>query len=875
MIAQEYRPATMPWVMLSMVSLPFLVLIWLLVTSISDHLSQHHRLEKIANVFVSSQNVLDSFEDMAAYSSAHILISDNEINAKFEAARDRVPPALEDYRNALLMVGDPAKLDYAKVLQQDWDNLDLTTSRSATLDPFDAVYRLIERVYRPLSSQLYFVETNSGEPLRVSELMILVAEDFRNLREQVTTLHALSVYVALRGGYLSSADATRLDSAWNTLNDGAQGLEQKLASLGSRGFDSRQKAAFQQTLEQIEEYLDYEERYVLLADRIEINWREADEQGRRVSSSLRSLSSQQLSLAQQLLVERRERQLVRDVLMSVGLLALYLAVAGIGLLFYRSREKMMQALMESRTKSQFLARMSHEIRTPLNGVIGLAELLRETNPDTRQQEYISLIDSAGRSLVGLVNDILDYAKIEAGKLQIDSAPFNLRELISETTQMFSLQVHDNQSLMLSLVNDDVPVVVEGDQTRIRQVLINLIGNAVKFTHAGWIEVRVSSRKFENNSVVLRFEVQDSGIGLSPSEQRQLFAMFSQASADVARRYGGTGLGLSISRELVRLMGGDIDLISARNWGSTFWFDLTLPVVPHEGVELVQLAPLTDPVLLIDLSGCMGRIVGAGGHLFDSVRTVSSIAAASEALSSGDVFDLVVIHYDGADSAMEEKRDSSGMVNGLNDLEALLAQLQPLKSQPFRLATGVKGHRVAFSLPGNCEVDSVITRSVFDMSQLLNVFRVDGAETTSAETMLAEVNELATFPELRVLVAEDNPVNQLVTQGYLRKLGIDSELAEDGRAAVHRYRERQGKFDVILMDLDMPLMDGPAATRQIRALEEANSWRRCRILALSAHALPEYNEQVIAAGMDGQLVKPVTLQQLADALSESDVIGTSN
>ncbi|MDF1780289.1 MAG: ATP-binding protein [Alcanivoracaceae bacterium] len=870
MIAQEYRPAAMPWVMLSMVSLPFFVLIWLLVTSISDHFSQHRRLEKIADVFVSSQSVLDSFEDMAAYSSAHILISDQEINEKFEEARERVPAALEEYRNALLTVGDPANSDYARVLQQDWENLDLTTSRSATLDPLDAVYRLIERVYRPLSSQLYFVEINSGEPLRVSELMILVAEDFRNLREQVTTLHALSVYVALRGGYLGSADATRLDNAWNALNDGAQGLSQKLASLGSRGFNARQKAAFHQALEQIEEYLDYEEQYVLLADRVDIHWREADEQGRHVSSVLRSLSSQQLNLARQLLAERREEQLIRDILMSVGLLALYLAVAGIGVLFYRSREKMMQALMESRTKSQFLARMSHEIRTPLNGVIGLAELLRETNPDARQQEYIRLIDSAGRSLVGLVNDILDYAKIEAGKLQIESTPFNLRELISETTQMFSLPVHDNRSLLLSLVNDDVPIVVEGDQTRIRQVLINLIGNAVKFTHDGWIEVRVSCRKFDGNAVTLRFEVQDSGIGLSPSEQRQLFAVFSQASADVARRYGGTGLGLSISRELVRLMGGDIDLISARNWGSTFWFDLTLPVVEQDGASVPQLVPLTDPVLLIDVSGCMGRIVSAGGHLFDSVRTVASLDAAYEALSSDDSYALVVIHYDGSGAAAGAPQSSSSTPHDAQYLERLLRRLLPLKSQPFRLATGVKGHRVAFSLPGNCEVDSVITRSVFDLAQLLNVFRVDGAETTSADTLTAEVTELATFPDLRVLVAEDNSVNQLVTQGYLRKLGINSELAEDGRAAVHRYRERQGRFDVILMDLDMPLMDGPAATRQIRALEEANSWPRRRILALSAHALPEYNEQVIAAGMDGQLVKPVTLQQLADALGEVDI-----
>lgn len=846
----------MPWIMLSMVSLPFVVLVWLLITATSDHLQHFRRLQQIVDVFVAGQAVLAPMESMAAYGPVHILIGDDEFNQLFASARDDVPDALERFQKTLSEVGDPATSDYAEMLQADWRAINMTTSTSATMDPYDAVRRLIERVYRSMTSLIYFLEIDAGDDIHVSELLMLTVEDMQTARADAGALHALTLFVARRDGYVGSADAERLELAWTGLQSDLQGLQRRLSSLNSRGLEPQVAQSFQQSLDAMREYLDFVETHVLLADRVELDWRLADRRGRAVSEVLHQLSNDQLMTARQLLERARSSQLLRDLLLAAGLFALYITVSGIGLLFYRSREQMLHALAESKTKSQFLARMSHEIRTPLNGVIGLAELLRETNPDSRQREYISLIDSAGRSLVSLVNDILDYAKIEAGKLQLDVDEFDLRALVEETTQMFSLQVNENHNLLLSMVGDDVPERLVGDATRIRQVLINLIGNAVKFTRRGWIEVRVSTRRHQGGETVLRFEVQDSGIGLSPDEQRQLFGMFSQASADVARRYGGTGLGLSISRELVRLMGGDIDVISARNWGSTFWFDLVLPVA--EGAALVSRvpAPVVQPALLIDLSGAMARLVRAAGDILEQVETATSFRAAERLLHQGQAFALLVFYFD------EQSQQDAPLADYLRQARALAVRC----GGRLRLVTGVRGDVPGRgSAPQNLE-EHLVNRSVYSLGQLVDVFSPEPvAQVSQVRGGEEEEAGLASFPQLRVLVAEDNPVNQLVTRGYLARLGVDPDLVEDGRAAVQRYRERAGGFDVVLMDLDMPLLDGPGAARQIRALEQANGWPRCPILALSAHALPEYGEQVLQAGMDGQLVKPVTVGQLGEAL----------
>lgn len=879
MVTDSVRHNSFPWVLFIIVSLPFVVLVWLLATSVSANLDRYQRLQDTVGIFVAGEALLYPLEDVAVYSPVHILINHPEINPLFNAAYDKVPAALVGYTDSLRSTDDSSSRDYAAVIQTDWAGLNLTTSNSATLGPYDEVRRLTERVYRSLGSLLYLLEFNAGKKVGASELLMLTADDLQSVRASVSELHALSLFVSVRGGYLGSTDAQRLETSWSVFDGALQALSKRLDSIRARTSDAASARRLADLQKQLQRYRLFIDNEYLLADVIEVPWVEANERGVVARAVLHQLSSEFLGLANQSVQAARNKKIVRDALLSLGLVTLYLVVSGIGLLFYRSRETMMNALAESRTKSQFLARMSHEIRTPLNGVIGLAELLHETNPDARQREYIGLIDSAGRSLINLVNDILDYAKIEAGKFQLDIASFNVRDLVNDTCQIFSLQVNDNRCLLLCMVADDVPARVRGDSTRIRQVLINLIGNAVKFTHHGWIEVRVSCRGEDEDGLQLRFEVQDSGIGLSPDEQRHLFGMFNQASAGVATRFGGTGLGLSISRELVRLMGGDIDVSSARNWGSTFWFDLTLPLADQDTLAAINEVVLnesslaeaidevsvdgadetvsnivTERVLLLDSSGQLARMTAAGGAALAQVNVVSTEAAALEALSSGAPFRMAVIYADPAST------DSAASIK---------AQVASLAAHdlPIKVVTGVRGDLAASWVPGSALGISLVTRSVFSLEQLVELFKVAEADVNDK----IEATEHRALPTehsaLRVLVAEDNPVNQIVTRGYLCRLGIEPDIAEDGREAVQRYREKKGQYDLVLMDLDMPLLDGPSATRQIRALEHSNGWSRTRIVALSAHALPEYREQVADAGMDGQLVKPVTLQQLSDALVE--------
>lgn len=872
MITDSVRHSSFPWFLFSIVSLPFVVLVWLLVTSVSASLDQYQRLHDTVSVFVAGEALLYPLEDLAVYSPVHILVNHSEINPFFNTAYDRVPAALVDYADLLRVTDDSSSSDYAAVIQADWAGLDLTTSNSATLGPYDEVRRLTERVYRSLGSLLYLLEFSSGRQVSAWELLMLTADDLKLVRASVSELHALSLFISVRGGYLGSTDAQRLEVSWSAFDGGLQALSKRLSSIRVRGADAAGAQRLADLQKQLQGYRLFIENEYLLADVIDAPWTDANDRGVAVRAALHQLSAEFLGLANRSVKAARHQKVIRDALLSLGLVTLYLVVSGIGLLFYRSREEMMHAQAESRTKGQFLARMSHEIRTPLNGVIGLAELLRETNPDSRQREYIGLIDSAGRSLINLVNDILDYAKIEAGKFQLDIASFDVRNLVNDTCQIFSLQVNDNRCLMLCMVADDVPARVRGDSTRIRQVLINLIGNAVKFTREGWIEVRVSCRGEDSEGVQLRFEVQDSGIGLSPDEQRNLFGMFNQASAGVATRFGGTGLGLSISRELVRLMGGDIDVSSARNWGSTFWFDLILPaetqdstMLPEE-VRMIAESLIDEPaekltdivadrVLLFDGSGQLARMTAAGGPALAQVVVVSTMKAAQEALSSGGPFEMVVIYADPASA------------DGAVSVKAHVRLIASSHHLPIKVVTGVRGDLVESWVPSNEVSTSLVTRSVFSLEQLVQLFQV---VQLSSEGNVSEVNSQILCPAplgLRVLVAEDNPVNQIVTRGYLRRLGIEPDIAENGREAVQCYRGKRGQYDLILMDLDMPLLDGPSATRQIRALEHSSGWPRRRIVALSAHALPEYVEQMVEAGMDGQLVKPVTLQQLSDALVE--------
>ncbi len=838
-----------PLSMVLMVSSPFILLAWLLISAISSDVQRFQSVDRTLAVFQHGEQLLGSLEDLRDVAPLHIFIGDDTIDAEFQRARARVDEELPAFTGALESLGIDSLTSYAEQLTESWRQISLRTPSSNTLGPFDSVDAFINRVYGALSATLYVTDLGIGEKVQVSEALLLYQDTVRNVRQSAGVLRALSRYSAERSGYLGSQDAARLDDAWWRLEQDIDALTAQLALQTERRpvFFPSQAV----NMEPVKTWLGYVEDELVMADVISLTGEQAERSGAVAMAHVRAAAGGLLAGSTALADEARVSRLTRDSLLALGLLLLYILVAGFGLLFYRSRYGFLQAQAENQAKSQFLARMSHEIRTPLNGVIGLAELLAGTPMEDKQRNYVRLIESAGRTLLGLVNDILDYSRIEAGKLQLEQAAFGLPGFIAETAQIFSLPAQDNNNVLVYHLEPGVPLEVLGDCARLRQVLINLVGNAIKFTENGRVMMVVRCLESGSGSARLRFEVADSGIGLSESEQASLFRLFSQASPDVARRYGGSGLGLSISRELVRLMGGDISVSSAPGMGARFWFDLDFPV---QGSALTPpLAPLAHRVYLLDEADQLSWVFNILGFRAPQVRRYASVAALVEAWRE---------HPDGSEGMVLMHVCTMERVH----YDALLEIRAALPDARVSLLTGVRNPPD----PALCAQVSLIksqAASVLSTAELLALAGARAPVDTVAQTPArGETGPLADLSGLQVLVAEDNPVNQMVTAGYLRRLGIEPDLVDNGRDAVQRYREAGGHYDVILMDLDMPILGGTEAARQVRHLEREAGWPGCRILAVSAHVLPEYGRAVTDAGMDGQLVKPVGLNDLASALS---------
>ena len=843
--SSEGIDSRVPLVMVLMVSSPFLLLAWLLFNTLRADLQHFDKVEQALRVFDHGMAVIRPVEVIRDLAPSAILVDKTGLDPVVLEQQKLVDQRLPQLVAALHGAGHRGLSGTAERLEQAWQSVTLGTPTSNTLDPFDNMARFQSQIDDALSGTLYVSDLSLGEPVQVSELLSLQQDSVRGARWHLGVLHSLAFYTALRGGYLSSFDAQRLDQAMLGLEQELEALQDQLQGLQQEGARLQFSAA---QLAPVQDWLDIVERQMVLSDVITFQPREVERVAGAAAQSLATLSEALLARSRALAESARIRVITRDLLLALGLVLLYMLVAGFGLLFYRSRYSLLQVRAENTAKSQFLARMSHEIRTPLNGVIGLTELLRETRPDSRQREYIELIDSAGRTLLGLVNDVLDFARLEAGKLQLAEAPVNLRALIEECARMFSLSVADNRNLLLFDVADDVPAMVVLDSARLRQVLINLLGNAVKFTQDGTIELHVSLVR-SDDAACLRVEVVDSGIGLSEAQQERLFKVFSQASVEVARRYGGSGLGLSISRELVRLMGGDIQVQSAPDEGARFWFDLPLDSLPQVLSREATAEPvLPAPVLVLDATGPLRSLLRRQVASNPKVVLSRSLSGALDWLGNGHRPGLLLVYSPEVDTST-------------------FAELRSLKER----AGGVRV-RILTSVRGGCSPDVLsrygitdqVCASVFSREQLLRLLSAPDGE--AMETSMGKAPTTAVASGGRVLVAEDNQVNQMVTVGYLKKLGLSADLVENGEQAVAAYQRGAGDYDLVLMDLDMPEMDGIEATRQIRALEKSRGWRRCPVLALSAHVLPQVGGQARDAGMDGHLIKPVSLERLSRALA---------
>jgi two-component system sensor histidine kinase/response regulator len=507
-------------------------------------------------------------------------------------------------------------------------------------------------------------------------------------------------------------------------------------------------------------------------------------------------------------------------------------------------------------KSSFLARMSHEIRTPMNGVLGMTELLLETGLTSAQRKYAETVQRSGQNLLGIINDLLDFSKIEAGKLELENVDMDLRRTLEDVVDLLAERAHVKGLELACSIPANLVTHVKGDPLRLGQVLTNLVGNAIKFTEQGTVVIRVAGLEETAQHVTLRFEVSDTGVGISAAAQSHIFEEFAQADGSTTRKHGGSGLGLAISRQLVEMMGGNIYVESVPGDGSTFWFTSRFEKQETQASRSAPMGMLTGVRALIVESSVINR--GILHSQMSNWGMTNRVAATPE-----QAIDLLA-----QAAARNAPYDIAIIDLGLSGMDALeLARTIRARAEIAKLRLVMLTHRqIDMQDARDAGIDAWLAKPVRQTvlyECLVNVMARQPQEAVAAPDVCVPVNTAPAGIRGKILLVEDNLINQEVALGILQIQGYGVTVVSNGGEALDAHA--QGAFDLILMDCHMPEMDGFEATREIRGRERSSTDKRVPIIALTANAMAHDREECLNAGMDDHLSKPFSMQTMQDML----------